>query len=269
MSLYCKRFKFIVYMKVLCLFMFFMLSQLWVKSQNLDKIKVITVDQSETDLVVKFEILDANSANKYDFTLKLIDSTTFKILLPTQITGDINNVIGGGIRTIRVPFSANGLDSKNKYSVLFLNVSQHTILVNNNAILKSIFVPGLGNKNLYKNGGVIATGIAVVSYGCIAYGIYNKIQANNSYNSYKDAYLQNDIDKHFSDAESGQTQFMVFTGIGLGIWALDVLHVALKVKSDKKTRTATNNNSSFKVGYVPPVFNNPNNISQFSITYNF
>ena len=256
-------------MKVFSLFVCFMLSQLWVKSQHLDKIKVIAVNQSETDLVVNFEILDANPANKYGFTLKLIDSTTFKIIVPTQIIGDVNNVIGGGVRTIRIPFSANGLDSKINYGVMFLNITQHTILVNNNAILKSVLVPGLGNKNLYKNGGAIATGIAVVSYGCIAYGIYNKIQANNSYNSYKDAYLQNDIDKHYSDAESGQTQFMVFTGIGLGIWAFDVLQVALKVKSSKKNNTALNNNSSFKVGYLPPVYNFSNNNSQFSIIYKF
>ncbi len=256
-------------MKVFSLFLCFMLCQLLAKSQHLSKIKVIAVNQSETDLVVNFEILDANSANKYDFTLKLLDSTTFKIITPTQIIGNINNVVGGGVRTIRIPFSSNSLDPKLIYGVMFLNITQHTIIVNNNAILKSVFVPGLGNKNLYKNGGVLAAGIAIASYGCIAYGVYNKIQATNSYNSYKDAYLQNDIDKHFNDAESSQTQFMVFTGIGIGIWALDLLHVALKVKSDKKMSAAAKNTSSFKVGYLPPVFSNPNSISQFTLSYKF
>lgn len=256
-------------MRILSLLLFFMCSQLWVNAQHNDKVKVTDVTKTENEVVVNYEILDANTANKYGFTVKLIDSTTFKIIVLKQITGDVNEVTGGTARTIRIPFAANGLDAKANYGVLFLNVTQHTIMVSNNAILKSVMVPGLGNKYLYKNGGAIATTIAIASYGCIGYGVFSKIQAVSSFKSYEEAYLQKDLNKHFNDAKNGQTRFVIFTGVGLGIWALDILHVALKVKSDKKTSAGVSNTSNFSFGFLPPVYNQPNSTTQFNVTYKF
>ena len=254
--------------RVVNLLLFFMCSQLLVNAQHTDKVKITNVTKTETEVVVNYEILDAKSANKYGFTLKLIDSTTFKIIVLKQITGDVNEVTGGAVKTIRIPFEANGLDAKTNYGVMVLNVTRHTIMVNNTATLKSVIVPGLGNKYLYKNGGAIATSIAIASYGCIAYGVISKMQAEKAYKNYQDAFVQSDIEKHFNDAKNGQTRFVIFTGVGLGIWALDVLHVALKVKSNKST-SANQNNSRFSFGYIPPVNNQTNNSGQLSVSYKF
>lgn len=256
-------------MKILTVAFLVICCQFMANAQYNDKVKITSVSQTATDVVVNYLILDDNAANKYGFTIKLIDSSTFKIIPIKQHYGEVKEVTGGSPQTIRIPFEANGLDAKTNYGVMVLNVTRHTIMVSNNATLKSVIVPGLGNKYLYKNGGAIATSIAIASYGCIAYGVISKMQAEKAYKNYQDAFVQSDMDKHFNDATNGQNRFVVFTGIGLGIWALDILHVALKVKSSKKTSAGISPASNFSFGYVPPVYHQSNATSQFSVTYKF
>ncbi|TAE79564.1 MAG: hypothetical protein EAY81_11130 [Bacteroidetes bacterium] len=255
-------------MKALSLLFLVMCCQFLAIAQHNEKVKITGITKTATDLVVNYQILDDNAANKYVFTVKLVDSNTFRIIKLTQVNGDVNEVTGGSPKTLRIPMEANGLDAKTNYGVLFTNLTYHTIMVNNKAVLKSVLVPGLGNKYLYKNGGAMATSIAIASYGCIAYGVISKMQAEKSYKNYQDAFVQSDIDKHFKDANNGQSRFVVFTGIGLGIWALDIIQVALKVKSGKKTTASTSPASNVSFGYVPPV-QQLNGTSQFSITYKF
>lgn len=256
-------------MKLLFLFVIILFS-LFAQAQNEKLITNVKVLNDGMSLIISFDLNDLNDANKYDLGVRLFDSASYKIITPSSLAGDVSGVKGGIGKRLIVSFDGNKPSKDAKYGVIFYKVEKYTIQTNNGAVLKSILVPGLGNSKLYRNGALIATGIAIVSYGCIGYGIFNKIQADDSYQKYKESFIQSDIDNNFKNAETSDANFKTFTAIGFGIWALDVLHVALKVKANKRQKVKGNGTACFnKLDYaLLPTFNNKNSFF-FNLTYKF
>lgn len=204
------------------------------RAQDVLAIKNIQISKNDTQLVISYDIDDNASNTFYEVNIKLFDSSSYAVIVPSVISGDIGEYIKPGkAKKIIIPFAANKLNPNTGYGVDFNPVHKNTIS-ETNAVLRSALVPGWGDQYVFKNGKTQGILIATLSYGCIGYGIYSKIMAGKEYDQYQNSFDQSEMNTSYDNAISKNKQFIIFTSAGVGIWAFDVVRVALKSNKNKK-----------------------------------
>lgn len=205
-----------------------------IKAQNVQSITNINVQQGEDQIVITYDVNDENKRNIYEVNVRVFDSSSYQVKIPSVTSGDIGpNITVGPNKKITIPLTANALPKASRYGVSFYKVEKFTAN-EKNAVSRSLMIPGWGDRYVFNNGKRQGYFVTAISYGCIGYGIYSKIIANKEYKNYQNAFEQNDMDAYYDNAINKNKQFIVFTSVGVGLWALDVVRVSLKYKSNQK-----------------------------------
>lgn len=213
----------------------------------------IKIYNQDTILMLEFGINSTNPNTFVDVEIKIFDSSTYKITVPKIDKSALQNIKAGEVQRFSISYTKNQLSKLSTYGAVIKIVDSYQLNENKgNAVLKSVVIPGWGDRGLYRGGNSVGTLVTVASYGCIAYGVYSSISASQNYDSYKKALLQTDIDTYYNKVKSQQSSALIFTTIGAGIWALDVLHVAIrKPKYGAKRGISSKPSSKLSYCFIP------------------
>jgi hypothetical protein len=119
----------------------------------------------------------------------------------------------------------------------------------------SLLVPGLGKMLTSRGRKGWGTLISVVTLGAAAY--YMNSSANASYEKYKDAVDQVEIDKFHAEASKLKTFALTASILGASIWCLDISSVYSIGKANRNNeRDFKNKNGLFKSGLMLYSYNN-------------
>lgn len=228
-------------------------------AQNNEIVNGLKLTQKDSFLVVEFSLNTLPGGNHYDISLRLYDSTNFKLVTPDIDPSSLRQLKAGDTYSYKISYKQNSLSSFLNYGVKIHILHAYNLSQSNTSpVLKSLLVPGLGNYGQYRQGNTVGTIVTATSYGCIAYGVYNQIVAAQKYNQYKNSYNQAEMNELFDEVKSKQQLGQTLTFIGIGIWAADIIQVSMFRKS--KTTSSTKLNYSF----VPS-----NNAISLNLKYRF
>lgn len=213
-------------------------------AQNNNPVNQLKLTQKDSFLIVEFSLIETGGNNHYDISLKLYDSTNFKIVTPLIEYSNLKQLKAGETYSYKIGYKQNNLSPLLAYGAKIDIVHAYKLsLSGTSPTLKSILVPGLGNYGQYRGGNTVGAIVSVASYGCIAYGVYTQIMAAQKYDQYKKSFDQSEMNTLFDEVTSKQKMGQTLMFVGIGIWAADIIQVSLLRKP--KATTATKINYSF------------------------
>ena len=207
----------------------------------------------DTVIIVSFDILKSSPIEKYEVELFFEDEDGNR-LYTSNVIGDIGKEIPGGKgKQITWDFFK---DVDELYAILpvvrITKVNRYPGGPGN--ALYSVFVPGLGDRYVINHHGMAIKPYykTIAAYGLIGYGVFQKIRSDNYYNDYSNSENYTDLDDLYNKANKSNHQFYVAAGLGIAIWATDVIWVTLKGfqnnNKNKKNPQSYENNRLFLGG---------------------
>lgn len=205
-----------------------------------------------SNIIVNYNI--SGSLPKEHMTIELRFMTeNNEIIIPKTVTGDVGTrLFGDGMKTIQWDIVADKavLSGNIKASV---TIKSSKILYGgpSNAFL-SVVVPGLGGYFVEPNKtrAVITT---ISTLGLLGYGISQKHKANDYYDQYNASDIPSEIESLYNQANEANHKFYIATGIAAGIWAFDIIWVAVKGfqnQDETKSYYRAFTNDGLRLNYV-------------------
>lgn len=218
-----------------------------------------------SDLVVKYDIVQAKSGETFEIWLKVITDSG-KDYIPASVTGDVGKgVTGGPNKKVLWDVEADGIALDEEFYVevfarsemlpedksqAYKDRSQKRGISVGGALALSAVLPGLGRTVVNKGGAQWLLGI--VGYGCIAGAVALNSQAVSTYDDYKAATSESDRDDLFTEAESYDIGSKVLAGAAITIWVVDLITTGTQAA---RARRARNN---FSLNYsMDPISGQP------------
>jgi len=206
---------------------FFMVSHAFGQKKDAKPSNIKFTNQNNL-LTITYDLPDGGKDVFYTVNLKVVDSSSHLIANPVSLTGDVGRGISGGPhKTIQWAYTKDSVKLSQRLGI-FIDADPVIARGGPANALKSLIVPGLGDYYVYGKKGNPAFLITIAAYGCVGYGVYNLLQANNTYSQYEKATHQTDIDNYFNQATQQRSTGTTFVTIGAVIWGADVLNVLLK-----------------------------------------
>ena len=260
--------------------------------------KVATISQPRLtllndSLIIRYDIQDAQSGDKFNVRLEITDAEGNKINA-RNIRGDIGDNIEAGknkqitwnlsadnifintsinveiiARKIIMPVKVTGekdvteiipekeKEEKAKESPKDAKVTSTAPakVKTGKHLLQSAVLPGWGLTSLSKGKPYWLIGVA--GAGCIASSVYFNYQASANYDNYLDTYDAEKIDTYFSKAKTQNNISKAFAVTAAVIWVADLGIVGIKARNINKS-TEGNKLNAFSVGtYIEPNTNAP------------
>jgi hypothetical protein len=203
-------------------------------------------------IVVNYTII--GSLPKEHMTIELSFKTEDnKLIIPQTISGDIgNNHYGDGMKTIHWDIVRDHLLLSGNLKAIVTITSSKILYGGPSNALLSVVIPGLGGyfdeKN--KSRSILTT---ISTLGFLGYGIAQKHLANKYYNEYKASILTTEIENLYNKANNAQHKYYISTRVATGLWAFDIIWVALKGIKNKKVSSSYYgrfNKDDLKLNYV-------------------
>ena len=242
-----------IFRKSLVLISVFLLFSSYIFSQE-TKARIGNVDfyydEEAERLIITYDILKSSSTEKYEIGLQFLDDEGTTIY-PTSTVGDVGLSISGGSGK-RISWDIFGdVDEIAGNIKAIVNINSVTVSYGgpSKAVL-SLLVPGLGDYQVANAGNMIIKPYfkTVAAYGFIAYGMVQNFKAKKLYDDYLASTDQSEFDDLYDQATKANHQAYIATGIGIVVWAADVVWVVLK--GSKNMRTGGNYPSAMANGFT-------------------
>jgi hypothetical protein len=218
-----------------------------------------------SDLVVKYDIVQAKSGETFEIWLKVITDSG-KEYIPASVTGDAGKGVSGGPnKKVLWDVEADGVSLDEEFYVevfarseaapedksqTYKDRSQKRGISVGGALALSAVLPGLGRTVVNKGGAQWLLGI--VGYGCIAGAVALNNQAVSTYDDYKAATSESDRDDLFQEAESYDIASKVLAGAAITIWVVDLISTGTKAARARRAQ------SGFSLNYgLDPISGRP------------
>lgn len=209
--------------------------------QTTIEIKRPTLSFKNDLLLITYELND-KSSGYYDIWIEIVNTSGIKINA-NALRGDIGpNIIAGKNKQIIWDLKKDKILLEETISV---KIFAHTIPVKTETkktkyIFQSVIWPGWGQTNLSNGKPYWLIGIAGTA--CLAGSFWYNNQAVNSYDQYIDATTAKDNEKYYDLAVQQDNTSKILAYSAIGIWAVNILWVALAPDKTNSTR-----NVSFRI----------------------
>ena len=210
-------------------------------------------DEDAERLIITYDILKSSSIEKYEISLQFVDDEG-NTIYPTSTVGDIGlNIPGGSGKRISWDIFGDVDEIAGNIKAVVDIVSVNISYGGPSKAVLSLLVPGLGDFQVANHREMIIKPYfkTVAAYGFIAYGMIQNFKAKKLYDDYLASTDQSEFDDLYNKATKANHQAYIATGIGIVVWAADVVWVALR--GSKNMRSAGNYPSAmtngFKVNY--------------------
>jgi len=206
------------------------------------KAKITDVDFALEDnyIIVNYNIAGSLPKEQMTIEIKFITEDN-ELIIPKTITGDVGTeLFGDGLKEVQWDIVADEISiSGNLKAIVTITTSKILFSGPSNAFL-SVLVPGFGGYFVdQKKGRAALTTLSTM--GLIAYGISQKIKAENLYSEYKASKIPSEIERLFREANNANHNYYITTSVAAGIWVLDIIWVTFKgIHNRKEAKSAYN-----------------------------
>ena len=220
---------------------------------NIDAHDIININSSfeNNKIIITYDLVNTNNNAVYRIGLDFKDEKGRYLIPQAQfLSGDYGYIKGGHNKRIV-------WDIANEYDDLVINIKPILKITETknfmggpqNAFL-SVVVPGLGKHKVYEHKSVINF-TTISSYSLIGYGILSKLYSDASYNKYKEAADENELDKYYNRTNIFNYHFYIATGLGAACWITDIVVVTIKgfKNTNEKNQYIRFDNLSYDIEY--------------------
>lgn len=223
----------------------------------------VIAKMEDNQIIVNYDIVHFNSQEYYKIRIYFVDNNSSK-MFPVSLSGDINYVSGGNNKKII-------WDIKKDIDYLIGNIKPVLRIMDtyiklgeaSNAFL-SIIVPGFGDYRVSTKYNSPINIRTISSYSMLAYGFVARSLSEKYYSQYMEKIDQSEIDAYYKKANSFHYQSYAAWGIGLAIWAYDIIWVLCK-----GTANAKKNRGYFGLENLNYNINDTNDGILFTLCYRF
>jgi hypothetical protein len=244
-------------------------------------------------LIIRYDILGAQSGDKFNVRLEITDADGKKINA-RNIKGDIGDGINAGrnkqitwnlsadniflntninveiiARKIIMPVKAagekdvtekipdEGKEKKSEAGYTDAKTSEKASskVKTGKHLLQSALFPGWGLTSLSKGKPYWLIGVA--GAGCIASSVYFNYQASSNYDNYLDTYDAGKIDTYFNKANTQNNISKAFAVTAAVIWVADLGIVGIKARNMNRSTAGNKLNTVSISSYIEPNTNAP------------
>jgi hypothetical protein len=218
------------------------------------KAKITDVDFQLEDryIVINYNLTGAAPKEEMTIELKFITENN-ETIIPKTVTGDIGTkIFDDGKKAILWDIVTDSPVLAGNLKATVTITSSRVIFSGPGNAFLSVLIPGLGGYFVDENK-TRAVFTTVSSIGLIAYGVFQKSQADKYYADYLASSTPSEMDDLYTKANSAQHTAFIAASAGIGIWALDVVWVTFKGFHNKKVAKSyysSFNTDGLRINYV-------------------
>ena len=240
-----------MYSLKISIFFLFLIFSFKLFSQQIENVNFSVT--KENKMIVRYDLLNCPKNKMYNLNLK-ITLANGTVIIPTTVQGELINVKEGVNKQIEWNVLNDVADLKDDiYATVEITKSYYSKIVGGPSnVFLSVLMPGIGDigvnrysNNLRTNGWIYVTGLFL---GSAIYTYSLNYSYKQDYVKYHSATIQSDIDTYYTSASTNYKNYQIMIGITGAIWVADILYVAIKGFSNRKSqlyeRNLTQNNSS-------------------------
>jgi len=196
------------------------------------RIDQISFDYKNDKITINYNLANCKTSDRF-----LVRIEAYKTKNNTPIneaktfTGDVNQVAGGGNKTVVWDIKSDGITSDGE-QIYFRIVATLAPDVNlSKGMIVSTVFPGMGLSSVGGNNQIWQT---IAGYGFLAGGVYYGLKSNTAMNNYKATTVPADADAFQSDAKTYRTYAITSVGVAACVWAYNYYVLNKTAKSVRK-----------------------------------
>jgi len=227
---------------------FFLIPALFIHpcfSQTKAQITDVDFHLEDRYIVVNYNLTGTLPKEQLTIDLKFLTENS-ETITPRTVTGDAGTKeFGAGMKTILWDVVADQVELSGSLKASVTITSSKILYSGPSNALLSVLIPGLGGYFVGNSKArAVLTTMSVA--GLMGYGIFQKIKADQYYVDYNSSKVTAEIPELYTIANDANHKYFLATRIAAGIWALDIIYVAIKGGSNRKA--AESAYSSFSGG---------------------